>query len=83
MIRSSPEDGEPFEICFNRVPDGPGAAWLFDRAIGDELNFTGPFGAFSLDRAPAAETIFIAEGTAIAPIRTAASHASTKSIPVG
>jgi len=68
-IASSPEDGEPFEICFNRVPDGPGAAWLFDRAIGDELNFTGPFGAFSLDRAPAAETIFIAEGTAIAPIR--------------
>jgi ferredoxin-NADP reductase len=68
-IASSPEDGEPFELCFNRVPHGPGAAWLFDRAIGDELNFTGPFGAFTLDRAPAAETIFVAEGTAIAPIR--------------
>lgn len=68
-IASSPEDGEPFEICFNRVPDGPGAAWLFDRAIGDELSFTGPFGAFTLECAPAAETIFIAEGTAIAPIR--------------
>jgi ferredoxin-NADP reductase len=68
-IASSPQDGEPFEICFNRVPDGPGAAWLFDRAVGDELNFTGPFGTFTLDRAPAAETIFIAEGTAIAAIR--------------
>ena len=68
-IASSPEDGAPFEICFNRVPNGPGAAWLFDRATGDELNFTGPFGAFTLDRAPAVETIFIAEGTAIAPIR--------------
>jgi ferredoxin-NADP reductase len=68
-IASSPEDGEPIEICFNRVPDGPGAAWLFDRAIGDDLDFTGPFGAFTLDRAPAGETIFIAEGTAIAPIR--------------
>ncbi len=68
-IASSPEDGEPFEICFNRVPSGPGAAWLFDRAIGDEVNFTGPFGAFTLDRAPAAEVIFIAESTAIAPIR--------------
>jgi ferredoxin-NADP reductase len=68
-IVSSPEDGEPFELCFNCVPDGPGAAWLFERVPGDELNFTGPFGAFTLDRAPAAETIFVAEGTAIAPMR--------------
>jgi glycine betaine catabolism B len=68
-IASSAEDGEPFEICFNRVPGGPGAQWLFDRAAGDELNFTGPFGTFTLERAPAAETIMIAEGTAIAPIR--------------
>jgi ferredoxin-NADP reductase len=68
-IASSPEDGEPFEICFNRVPGGAGAAWLFDRVAGDEMNFTGPFGAFTLERAPAAETILIAEGTAIAPIR--------------
>jgi glycine betaine monooxygenase B len=81
-IASSPEDCEPFEICFNRVPSGPGAAWLFDRVVGDELNFTGPFGAFTLDRAPAAATVLIAEGTAIAPIRpilrraiaTAAAH---------
>jgi ferredoxin-NADP reductase len=68
-IASTPEDGEPFEICFNRVPNGPGAAWLFERTVGNELNFTGPFGAFTLERAPDSETIFIAEGTAIAPIR--------------
>ena len=68
-IASSPEDGEPFEICFNRVPGGLGAKWLFERCAGDELNFTGPFGAFTLERAPAAETLLIAEGTAIAPLR--------------
>jgi ferredoxin-NADP reductase len=68
-IASSPRDGEPFEICFNRVTNGPGAAWLFERNVGDELNFTGPFGAFALERAPDGETVFIAEGTAIAPIR--------------
>lgn len=84
-IASSPEDGEPFEICFNRVSSGPGAGWLFDRAVGDELNFTGPFGAFTLDRPPTTETIFIAEGTAIAAIRpmirralaTATAHPTT------
>jgi len=68
-IASSPEDHEPFEVCFNRVPGGPGAAWMFDRVAGDEITFTGPFGTFTLERAPAAETIMIAEGTAIAPIR--------------
>jgi len=68
-IASSPEDGEPFEICFNRVPGGACAAWLFDRAAGDVLEFTGPFGAFTLDRTPGCELVFIAEGTAIAPIR--------------
>jgi len=68
-ITSSPEDGDPFEICFNRVPRGAGVAYLFERGVGDVLNFTGPFGAFTLDRPPNAETVFIAEGTAIAPIR--------------
>jgi glycine betaine monooxygenase B len=68
-IATSPEDGEPFELCFNLVPNGPGAAWMFERRVGDLVNFTGPFGAFTLERAPDREMVFIAEGTAIAPIR--------------
>ncbi len=68
-IASCPEDGEPFEICFNRVPNGAGAAWLFERGVGDTVEFTGPFGAFTLERASESETIFIAEGTGVAPIR--------------
>ena len=68
-IATSPEDGEPFELCFNLVPNGPGAAWMFERRVGDLLDFTGPFGAFTLEGAPSRELVFIAEGTAIAPIR--------------
>ena len=68
-IATSPEDGEPFELCFNLVPNGHGAAWMFERRIGDLLDFTGPFGAFTFERAPSREIVFIAEGTAIAPIR--------------
>ena len=60
---------EPFEIVFNRVPGGAGTGWLFACKPGDEINFTGPFGAFTIDRAPTATTVFIAEGTGIAPIR--------------
>lgn len=68
-VASPREQGLPFEILFNRVQDGRGAAWMFDRRVGDTIGFTGPYGAFSMESPPAAETIFIAEGTAIAPIR--------------
>ena len=70
-IASSPTDAGPFEICFNRVPGGRGVGWLFERRVGDTLDFAGPFGTFTLDvdPAPNVELGFIAEGTAIAPIR--------------
>src|SRR6185437_12933081 len=68
-IASSPEQTDAIEICFNDVPGGAGVRYLFGRRVGDELEFTGPFGAFTIDRAPAQECVFIAEGTAIAPIR--------------
>lgn len=68
-VASSPEDGEPLEICFNRVPGGRGVDYLFARRPGDELAFTGPFGLFTIDYPPDAELVFVAIGTAIAPIR--------------
>jgi CDP-4-dehydro-6-deoxyglucose reductase, E3 len=68
-IVTSPEDGEPFELCFNLIPNGPGSAWMYERKVGDLLDFTGPFGAFTLEHAADREIVFIAEGTAIAPIR--------------
>ena len=68
-IASDPEDRGPFEICFNRVKGGRGVEWLFDRRVGDTFDFSGPFGAFTIERAPDAELGFIAESTAIAPIR--------------
>lgn len=70
-IASIPDDAGPFEICFNRVVGGRGVDWLFERRVGDTLDFTGPFGTFTLDSDPApnVEIGFIAEGTAVAPIR--------------
>ncbi len=68
-IASDPEDRSPFEICFNRVAGGRGVAWLFDRSVGDTLDFSGPFGTFTLAPEPDSEEGFIAEGTGIAPIR--------------
>lgn len=68
-LASNPEDAPLLEIVLNLVPGGLGSAYLFERQVGDRLSFTGPFGLFTLERAPAVETIFAAAGTAIAPIR--------------
>jgi len=66
---ASPSAEMPFEICFNRVPGGRGAEWLFERKLGDMIEFTGPYGTFTMDSTPEAETIFLVEETAIAPVR--------------
>jgi len=67
-IASTPADAH-LEILLNLVPGGPGSHYLFERRAGDPIRFTGPWGTFVLGDLPAAETIFIAEGTGIAPIR--------------
>lgn len=68
-IASDPENGNLLEICFNLVPNGLGSRYLFERRIGDTLRFTGPWGTFVLDQTAQSESIFIAEGPGIAPIR--------------
>ena len=68
-IASSPEVPE-LEILLNLVPGGPGSHYLFAREPGDTIRFTGPWGMFVLDELPVSETIFVAEGTGIAPIRS-------------
>jgi ferredoxin-NADP reductase len=59
---------DDLEICLNRVAGGLGSAYLLALAVGSAVRFTGPWGTFVLDRAPDAETVFIADGTGIAPI---------------
>jgi ferredoxin-NADP reductase len=67
-LASSPESDE-LELCLNLVPGGPGSRYLFGLETGAIVRFTGPWGTFVLERAPDAETVFIADGTGIAPIR--------------
>ena len=67
-LASSPGDPE-IEICLNRVPGGVGTAYLFGLEVGAPLRFTGPWGTFILEEPPAAECVFIADGTGVAAIR--------------
>jgi ferredoxin-NADP reductase len=67
-IASRPEE-DVLEICLNAVPGGAGSAYLLALAVGAPLAFTGPWGTFTLARAPEAEAVFVADGTGVAPIR--------------
>ena len=68
-IASLPDETAPVEICLNRVPGGPGSAYLFDRRESDELRFTGPWGRFVLDETSDAEHVFIADRVGVVPFR--------------
>jgi ferredoxin-NADP reductase len=68
-IASPSSDDNHFALCLNRVQDGFMSNFLCDMKEGDEIHCQGPFGDFIL-RPPMRDTIFIATGTGIAPIRS-------------
>jgi len=71
-IASAP-DGGRFELCLNLVPNGPFSHFLFGLRPGDEVEFDGPLGYFLLRR-PVRDSLFVATGTGIAPIRSMITH---------
>lgn len=68
-IASPPAENGSFALCLNRVQDGFMSNFLCDMKEGDEISCQGPFGDFIL-RPPMRDTIFIATGTGIAPLRS-------------
>ncbi len=68
-IASPPDGDNKFALCLNRVQDGFMSNFLCDMKESDEIACQGPFGDFIL-RPPMRDTIFIATGTGIAPLRS-------------
>jgi ferredoxin-NADP reductase len=66
-VASAP-DGNRFDLCLNRVDGGFFSNKLCDLEPGGEIQFHGPYGMFTL-RTPLTDSILIATGTGIAPIR--------------
>ena len=66
-IASAPRANQ-FDVCVNRVEGGFFSNLLCDLKEGESLQFHGPHGLFLL-RAPLTDSIFIATGTGIAPMR--------------
>jgi ferredoxin-NADP reductase len=68
-IVSPPGGGNRFALCANLVQDGHLSPFLFALPSGGEIDFKGPYGAFTLRR-PVSDSIFVATGTGIAPFRS-------------
>ena len=66
-LASAPR-GNQFDLCLNRVSDGFFSNLLCDMRDGDTVGFHGPHGNFVL-RNPLRDSLLIATGTGIAPIR--------------
>src|ERR1051326_4700006 len=66
-IASAPYDHH-IDICLNRVENGFFSNLLCDLNVGQEIGFHGPHGLFVL-RKPLRDSILIATGTGIAPMR--------------
>ena len=68
-LASAPGDGNRFELCLNRVPEGVFSGPLFQMKPGQTLEMKPPLGMFVL-RQPPRDSLFIATGTGIAPFRS-------------
>ena len=66
-LASAPRNNE-FDLCLNRVGHGFFSNFLCDMKEGETVRFHGPHGTFVL-RDPLRDSILIATGTGIAPIR--------------
>lgn len=67
-IASPPRHDNTFDLCLNRVEDGYFSNFLCDLEPRAEVSFHGPHGYFVLKQ-PVRDSVFIATGTGIAPIR--------------
>ncbi len=66
---ASATDANRFELCVNRVEGGFFSNHLADLPEGGTIQVHGPHGNFTL-RAPLTDSIFVATGTGIAPMRS-------------
>jgi ferredoxin-NADP reductase len=67
-LASAPSEDNRFDLCLNRVPGGFFSNYLCDLAAGAEIEYEGPYGFFT-PRQPLRDSVFVATGTGIAPIR--------------
>lgn len=70
-IITVPKQNSAVGFCVNISPMGPGSKYVENLKAGDEVEFEGPFGVFSVrDRDFDSDQLFVATGSGIAPFKS-------------
>ncbi len=72
-IASTPSHPEELELLVRRIPGGLGSGYMHKLQVGDEAEFTGPYGEFELT-AGDTELVCIGGGVGMAPMRSLIRH---------
>src|SRR3989344_7942860 len=68
MSIASPEyEKQSVEFCVKKIEGGKGSTALHSMKIGEPIQFTGPFGIFTLKQPLSPEIVMIATGSGISP----------------
>lgn len=74
-IASSPATKDHIELAITKVDYGPGSTHFFRMKKGDEIEFMGPMGLFTMrENELQNDVVFISTGTGIAPFRSMSEH---------
>ena len=69
-IGNAPRSDGSIELQIRRTPEGRLTTWVFDRMrVGDDVTARGPMGGFTMRSPPEVPLVFVAAGTAFAPIK--------------
>lgn len=65
-LANAPQTGDVVELNVRIVPGGQATTWLHERlAVGDRLNFTGPYGRFFVKKSAEVPLVFMAGGSGL------------------
>ena len=69
-VSSAPESKGEIELIIRLIPGGLGSTYLHRVQVGDELEFTGPYGEFELSEDAQTEIVCVGGGCGLAPIKS-------------
>ncbi|RKX87934.1 MAG: oxidoreductase [Spirochaetes bacterium] len=73
-MSSCPDEKKQIEINVKLIPDGVGSGYIHSLSVGDELDFSGPYGDFYLREDSHRDIICVAGGVGLAPIKSILLH---------
>ncbi len=73
-MSSCPDDHDRIEINVKLIPDGLGSTYIHSLAVGEPLDFSGPYGDFFLRQDSHRDIICVAGGVGLAPIKSILLH---------